>query len=484
MATGMALEMEMEMAMELAMEQEKMKNANIFHEYVRDHKIIIYGTKREDQWSNGAMEQRSRGASSGQLELNRQSELQNRQIDLLNELKSEFKESATKQIRQSELQNDVINKLNQLNEKFSKVTDLESKIDLSRSEQNRQIDLLNELKGEFEELATKQIRQSELQNDVINKLNQLNEKFSKVTDLESKIDLSRSEQNRQIDLLTELRGEFEELATKQIRQNDSLNDVMVKNNDFNEKLNNITSLESKIDINISERRMQSQLLNKMMGKLNELSEKFDKSISLQPIQYPKSCAEAAAGSRRSNVYQIVVPSYSQYPFIVSCDEKTQGGGWTTVLRRQDGSVDFFLFWEDYKKGFGTLTGEFFIGLQKLHFMTKAADQELLITMEDSIGQRRFAMYDRFVIGGEEEAYKLTTLGKYSGDAGDSLRVHVGQKFSTRDRDNDTDDNGSCAEMFTGAWWYYRCHHSNLMGTYNETTFGKGIIWEHFKVILE
>ncbi|XP_062132898.1 fibrinogen-like protein 1 isoform X1 [Drosophila sulfurigaster albostrigata] len=212
----------------------------------------------------------------------------------------------------------------------------------------------------------------------------------------------------------------------------------------------------------------------------ELNAKIDKisTINFEKTNFASSCAEATALSRRSGVYQIRIPDYSPYPFMVSCDEDSNGGGWTIVLRREDGSVNFYRNWKDYKQGFGNMNGEFFIGLEKLHMLTKEQDQELLFLMENSKGETKFAKYDQFAIGSEKNLYALQTLGEYSGDAGDSFSGQMSYKFSARDRDNDV-YTGNCALEYRGGWWYNKCHGSNLMGIYNETTYGKGVMWNTF-----
>ncbi|KAM8713609.1 hypothetical protein ACLKA7_013861 [Drosophila subpalustris] len=231
--------------------------------------------------------------------------------------------------------------------------------------------------------------------------------------------------------------------------------------------------------------LQSQLetlqaeQTKMFAELNAKIDKLTSThVNMETDHFAKSCGEATALSRRTGVYQILIPEYSVHPFLVSCDEDTQGGGWTILLRREDGSVKFYRYWNDYKNGFGNVNGEFFIGLDKLHVLTKGLDQELLFVMEDSKGQTKFAKYDLFAIGSEKDLYVLHTLGDFSGDAGDSFSGQLSYKFTTRDRDNDV-YTGNCAQEYKAGWWYNKCHGSNLMGVYNETAYGKGINWGTF-----
>ena len=55
---------------------------------------------------------------------------------------------------------------------------------------------------------------------------------------------------------------------------------------------------------------------------------------------------------------------------------------------------------------------------------------------------------KFLLG---KVYYTLNVNAYYGDAGNSLSLHNGMKFSTIDRDND-EHGGSCAVAYKGAWW--------------------------------
>ncbi|XP_026834323.1 techylectin-5B, partial [Drosophila erecta] len=172
------------------------------------------------------------------------------------------------------------------------------------------------------------------------------------------------------------------------------------------------------------------------------------------------------------------------PFQVSCDAEIAGSGWTVIARRTSNKLNFVRSWKEYKKGFGQLNGDFFIGLDKLHVITKSQPHELYIHLEDFEGQTRYAHYDEFFVESENKFYALTKLGGFTGDAGDSMMHNRNQNFSTFDRDNDG-WHKNCAEEYMGAWWHVNCTLSNLFGVYVKGHDGqyfqwKGIVWQSWR----
>ena len=152
--------------------------------------------------------------------------------------------------------------------------------------------------------------------------------------------------------------------------------------------------------------------------------------------------------------------------------ETDGGGWTVLQRRQDGSVDFYRNWTDYENGFGNLNGEFWLGLSKIHRLSKGGSNILRIDLKTFDGNTSYAMYSNFSVGDNNTEYILF-VGEYNGTAGDSFTHQIGRKFSTADNDNDHSTSLNCAIRFNGAWWFNKCFGAYLNGPFNSI---HGIYW--------
>ena len=162
---------------------------------------------------------------------------------------------------------------------------------------------------------------------------------------------------------------------------------------------------------------------------------------------------------------------------------TDGGGWTVIMRRND-SYNFARNWEYFADGFGPIDNSFWLGLENMHSITKweCAPPELRVDLWDWEGRTAHARYNSFWIGDASSQYAIFVDG-YSGDAGDSLTVHNGMRFSTPERDNDIRTGVNCATSHFGSWWYRNCLHSNLNGPYSTSAtvpHTKGVMWYHWK----
>ncbi|KAK3701843.1 hypothetical protein RRG08_030427 [Elysia crispata] len=159
---------------------------------------------------------------------------------------------------------------------------------------------------------------------------------------------------------------------------------------------------------------------------------------------------------------------------ILCDTHTDGGGWIVLQRRYKGDVDFYRDWNAYKDGFGSNTGEFWIGNEQIYALTSKGNYELRIDFR--IDEKElFAYSSSFQVGDEAAAYRLK-LGDVSGTIGTyGLTYHNNQAFTTFDRDNDSWGGGNCAKNHHGAWWFRQCHRCNINGIWGLKNVN-GVSW--------
>ena len=192
---------------------------------------------------------------------------------------------------------------------------------------------------------------------------------------------------------------------------------------------------------------------------------FRSSDFSQQKEVPRNCYHAKLlGHSVSGIYEID-PRDDLGSFKVYCDMQTDGGGWTVVQRRKDGSENFYRKWADYvyKEGFGKLYGEFWLGLDKIHRLV-VSGVTLRVDLMATDNSKAYAKYEDFTIGDENSLYVMY-LGKYTGTAGDSMTYNNNMKFSTYDRDNDKWSSNCASSNNDGSWWYNSCTNGNLNGRY-------------------
>lgn len=200
--------------------------------------------------------------------------------------------------------------------------------------------------------------------------------------------------------------------------------------------------------------------------------------------YPRSCREIPDGmSGEETIYPSAGPTGPGEPLEVYCDQDFEDGGWVVIQNRFDGFVNFNRSWEKYRDGFGDIGTEYWIGLDKIHRLTVAAPHEIAFVAESFQGDRRWARYTLFEIGGETDRYRLDKLGVYSGTLGDEFTYNKGMEFSTYDQDNDKFPDVNCALRTAAGWWHRSCTRINLNGMYGNESgvrFAYWLDWLHLQ----
>ena len=127
---------------------------------------------------------------------------------------------------------------------------------------------------------------------------------------------------------------------------------------------------------------------------------------------PSCDALLLSGYTLSGIYRID-PLDGNGGFGVNCDNENGGGGWSIILRRYDGSLDFDRGWSAYVEGLGDLTGEFWLGLEKMYRLTGGSYFNLRFDLESSKGIKKYAEYEGCLLD-KDRKYKII-VGSYSGE---------------------------------------------------------------------
>ncbi|XP_018609630.2 angiopoietin-related protein 3 [Scleropages formosus] len=351
--------------------------------------------------------------------------------------------------------NDIFQKLDIFDHSFYQLSVVTSEIKEEEEELKKTTSLL---KTNNEEIKNLSLEMNTKVNDILQERNQLQ---TKVGGLEEKLSgLAKSvippEQLRDITALKEVI----EAQEKNIQT--LLFTVQGQQDQLNYQSKKIKSLEEKLSYEmLQETAEKLERLNPRASSLTEHLNNTSSNTSSDTYDLPADCNEVFnRGERISGVYSIK-PNNSD-PFNVFC-EMTADGGSTVIQRRQDGSVDFDQTWEKYENGFGELQREFWLGLKKIHSIVFQSSTILQIQLEDWKGDKRSIEY-QFAMDGPSSQYTIH-LRQVSGDLPNAMANHTGMRFSTKDHDNDNDDDFNCAENYTGGWWFSACGDTNLNGKY-------------------
>ncbi|XP_015789050.1 angiopoietin-2 [Tetranychus urticae] len=222
-----------------------------------------------------------------------------------------------------------------------------------------------------------------------------------------------------------------------------------------------------------------------------LSSKLDCTHS-RP-NFPKDCAEIITSNStcQSKVYAVRTGSPLRVQRVY-CDMDDNGGGWTVILRRGKFSekkhhVDFRTNWQTYKRGFGDIGDEFWIGNEVIHHLTTKEPQILQIDMKSFSGECISVQFKKFIVASESDNYQLQ-IDEPFGSNKETAEIFLtfnGTSFITSDRIKDS-QRFACLNLLTGGWWVNpsRCPLVYLTGLYKEVDVRRevdtGVRWMTFK----
>ena len=159
---------------------------------------------------------------------------------------------------------------------------------------------------------------------------------------------------------------------------------------------------------------------------------------------------------------------------LECIEKS-----TVIMTYQSTSANFDYDWSGYKRGFGSITSNYWLGNGPISHITTKGSYGVRVDMWDTSNQYDFAEYHAFEVNDEKYGYRLGLSEYFDGSNGDGeFNDYRGQVFYTPDRDNGF----GCAGGDFSGWWFLDsgdCVTSRVIptGMANGSVISGSAVWE-------
>ncbi|XP_062609839.1 angiopoietin-2-like [Saccostrea cucullata] len=286
----------------------------------------------------------------------------------------------------SNLTKEEIQNLDQrMNNKTSALHDENLKQALKNSDFEKQFDLLNKTIKQMERNVRKDIetlKSSDISTmeriDTLNKSSviEVNKNFQKIKELDD------SFRNKSLVLENTDRGLSQGMEALQDQMNEMNATLQISGEELLAR--QIKKIEDKFE---SFAVSVNETINNNRRVLNELNQSLSEALSMSCGSCWEILRKYPSYKGRNGVYRIFVGSKVKS---VYCDMSTDGGGWTAIQRRQDGSTDFYRTWSEYKQGFGDPSKNYWIGNDAMYELTKNNDQELRVELQRFNGDKAYA----------------------------------------------------------------------------------------------
>ncbi|KAF5296556.1 hypothetical protein FQA39_LY12474 [Lamprigera yunnana] len=395
-------------------------------------------------------------------------ELRNRVLKLEEETRilQQSKEPTLERISGNEIDNYV--KMGRLNRMTNEVpiinSDLEDRVAKLEGSHKVESEIVFNLSRQFLNFDKLHMSMLELLENVESLENKVDKNFPEFRKEISKLEIQISERNSEIAILkedqTNTRKSVKAIGASVSNLKDKLDYEQTQLVELRRHLNNLQKSWNmqtyKLHDHILKAESSSIDLNATKSTIHLVQElkSFEKEYKSIVNKLPHDCGSV---SGLNGIY-LISPGDGE-PIMANCQD-----GWTLIQKRYDGSVDFNRNWNEYSNGFGSATGEHWLGNRNIHYLTEGNCTRLMINMKDIYGKYWQAIYDDFRVADYSFGFKLV-VDKYKGNASDALDYQNRMEFSTIDNDRDI-SNTHCASNYEGGWWFSHCQHANLNGRYN------------------